>query len=183
VDEAGRGPLAGPVVAAAVVLGDVAIDGIADSKRLSAIRRSELSEIIKRDAVAWCIAESSPAEIDTINILQATLQAMQRAVSGLSVLPSLVQVDGNKAPELPVSTECVIRGDAKVAAIGAASILAKVHRDAMMQRYDEQYPDYGFAGHKGYPTKAHMLSLQRLGPCPIHRRSFAPVAACLTTTL
>lgn len=177
VDEAGRGPLAGPVVAAAVILDDRRpIVGLADSKKLTALRRENLFGTICARALCFSIAEASVEEIDRLNILQATLLAMQRAVAGLRLRPGLVLVDGNRLPVLDMSAEAVIGGDALVQAISAASILAKVHRDRWCQSIDAQYPQYGFAGHKGYGTAAHLAALQAHGPCPLHRRSFAPVA-------
>jgi ribonuclease HII len=176
VDEAGRGPLAGPVVAAAVILNVLhPIIGLADSKTLSAARREDLAKQIRVNASAWSLGMASVEEIDRLNILQATLLAMQRAVAGLMVRPTLVLVDGNQAPRLSCPVRTVIRGDATVESISAASILAKVTRDALLQDLDSQYPGYGFAGHKGYPTAAHLRALETLGPTPIHRRSFGPV--------
>ena len=181
VDEAGRGPLAGPVVAAAVILDPRRpIEGLADSKTLSGRSRERLALLIRERALAWSLASSGREEIDTLNILQATLLAMRRAVHGLAVRPMRVQVDGDHAPRLDdpaCSVETVIRGDATVAAISAASILAKVHRDGLMVALDERHPGYGFAAHKGYGTAAHLAALRRLGPSPEHRRSFAPVRA------
>ena len=180
VDEAGRGPLAGPVVAAAVILDPRRpIEGLADSKRLSAKRRERLHDLICEHALCCCVAEASVEEIDRLNILHATMLAMQRAVAGLRLPPRIVLVDGNRLPQLDVPAEAVVRGDALVPAISAASIVAKVRRDRLCQQLDGQYPDYGFATHKGYGTAAHLAALQRLGPCPQHRRSFAPVAAAL----
>lgn len=180
VDEAGRGPLAGPVVAAAVILDDLhPIAGLDDSKRLSARRRMALSDAIKAHALAFCIAEASVEEIDRLNILQATMLAMQRAVAGLRIAPRLVCVDGNRTPSLPVPAIAIVGGDARVAAISAASILAKVHRDAWCAEIDAQYPQYGFAQHKGYGTAAHLSALREHGACACHRSSFAPVAAAL----
>lgn len=180
VDEVGRGPLCGPVVTAAVILDPARpIEGLRDSKKLSAKRREALFTEISQKALAWCIAQAEVEEIDRLNILQATLVAMQRAVAGLSVTPELVLVDGNRCPELPMAVEAVVGGDDRVPAIAAASILAKVSRDRQMQALDAQYPGYGLAGHKGYPTKAHLEALARLGPSAIHRRSFAPVRALL----
>ena len=181
VDEAGRGPLAGPVVAAAVILNkNRPIDGLADSKQLSAARRSNLADAIRDRARAYGIGTADPHEIDGINILQATLLAMERAVAALHVVPEVVQVDGNQLPRfhnLPakVLAEPVVGGDRRVAAISAASIVAKVHRDALMGRMHEHYPEYGFHRNKGYATPAHLRALDRHGACPIHRRSFAPV--------
>ncbi len=181
VDEAGRGPLAGPVVAAAVILDPRRpIEGLADSKTLSGRSRERLALLIRERALAWALASSEREEIDTLNILQATLLAMSRAVHRLAVPPTHVRVDGDQAPRLEdpaCSLETVIRGDATVAAISAASILAKVHRDGLMVALDERHPGYGFAAHKGYGTAAHLAALRRLGPSPEHRRSFAPVRA------
>jgi len=176
VDEAGRGPLAGPVVAAAVIL-DVLhpITGLADSKTLSEARRDELAGQIRIHASAWALGMASVEEIDRLNILQATLLAMQRAVQGLAMTPALVLVDGNCAPRLSCPVRTVVRGDATVKAISAASILAKVARDAMLRDLDRQYPGYGFSRHKGYPTVEHLRALEGLGPSAVHRTSFAPV--------
>ena len=180
VDEAGRGPRAGPVVAAAVILDPRRpIEGLADSKRLTAKRRERLHDFICERALCCSVAEASVEEIDRLNILHATMLAMQRAVAGLRLRARLVLVDGNRLPQLDVPAEAVVRGDALVPAISAASIVAKVRRDRLCQQLEEQYPDYGFATHKGYGTAAHLAALQRLGPCPQHRRSFAPVAAAL----
>ncbi len=177
VDEAGRGPLAGPVVAAAVILDDLRpIAGLADSKKLTAARREALFDEIRAKALCCSIAEASVEEIDRLNILQATLLAMRRAVQGLRLKPALVLVDGNRLPVLDVPAEAIVKGDALVAAISAASILAKVHRDRWCAQVHEQFPQYGFAGHKGYGTAAHLLALSQHGACPLHRRSFAPVA-------
>ncbi|WP_303784878.1 ribonuclease HII [Azovibrio restrictus] len=177
IDEAGRGPLAGPVVAAAVILDpDDPIAGLDDSKKLTEKRRHLLAEAIRARALAWCVAEASPAEIDRLNILQATFLAMQRAVAGLSLRPARAVVDGNRCPRLEIPVEAVVRGDGRVAAVAAASILAKTVRDARMQELHRQYPQYGFDRHMGYPTPAHLAALQAHGPCPVHRRSFAPVA-------
>jgi ribonuclease HII len=179
-DEAGRGPLVGNVVAAAVILdADHPIKGLADSKKLSASRREALAEEIKRHAKAWAVVSVSPADIDRINILQASLLAMQQSVEQLQISPDHVFVDGNHCPELTCPVTAIIKGDARVAAISAASILAKVERDAQMQVLHQQYPHYGFDQHKGYPTKAHMVTLAKHGPCPEHRRSYAPVRRCL----
>ena len=176
VDEAGRGPLAGPVVAAAVILDELKpIPGLADSKALTARRRERLFDHIRADALASCIAEASVEEIDRLNILGATLLAMERAVSGLRLRPRLVRVDGDRVPQLDVPAEPVIGGDATVAAIAAASILAKVHRDRLCLTLHEAYPAYGFDTHKGYPTPAHLAALATHGACPAHRLSFAPV--------
>jgi len=180
VDEAGRGPLAGPVVAAAVVLSAAyPIDGLADSKTLRAPRREALAGEIRLHAAAWALGMASVEEIDQINILQATLLAMQRAVQGLGMTPDLVLVDGNRAPRLSCPVRTVVRGDALIQSISAASILAKVSRDAILQSLDVAYPGYGFAIHKGYPTAAHRQALRALGPSPVHRRSFAPVRRLL----
>ena len=180
VDEAGRGPLAGPVVAAAVILNPrKPIAGLADSKTLTALRRERLYDEICAKALCCSIAEASVAEIDTINILQATLLAMRRAVEGLRLPPALVRVDGNRLPVLSVRAEAVVGGDATVAEISAASILAKVHRDRWCAAIDVQWPQYGFAAHKGYGTRAHMQALREHGACEHHRRTFGPVAAAL----
>lgn len=180
VDEAGRGPLAGPVVAAAVILDDLhRIKGLADSKKLTALRRERLFDEIRAKALACCIAEASVEEIDRINILQATLLAMRRAVEGLRLVPHKVLVDGNRLPVLRVPAEAIVRGDAKVPAISAASILAKVHRDRLCQALHDAHPQYGFATHKGYPTPDHLAALREHGACPEHRRSYAPVRAVL----
>lgn len=182
VDEAGRGPLAGPVVAAAVILHpDRGIDGLADSKRLVAADRLELAALIRARAVSWAVAWADCAEIDALNILGASMLAMRRAVERLGVRPDHVAVDGNRCPRLgsACSVEAVIRGDDLVPQISAASILAKTWRDAWMMRLEGRYPGYGFARHKGYSTPGHMEALTRLGPCAIHRRSFAPVAELL----
>ena len=180
VDEAGRGPLAGPVVAAAVILNAHApIEGLADSKKLSAARRELLYDEILHKALCCSIAQASVEEIDTLNILQATMLAMRRAVEGLRLLPAKVLVDGNRLPMLKVRAEAIVKGDAKVPAISAASILAKVTRDRMCQELEAAYPGYGFARHKGYGTAVHLRALQTLGATPAHRRSFAPVAQVL----
>lgn len=180
VDEAGRGPLAGPVVAAAVILNDQQpIAGLADSKKLSAARRERLYDEIRARALCCCVAQASVEEIDRLNILQATMLAMQRAVAGLRLRPALVLVDGNRLPVLDVRAEAIVQGDAKVQAISAASILAKVTRDRGLDELHRRYPDYGFDRHKGYGTEAHLAALRSRGPCPEHRRSFAPVAECL----
>ncbi|MDD2407461.1 MAG: ribonuclease HII [Tepidiphilus sp.] len=180
VDEAGRGPLAGPVVAAAVILPPGAsLSGLNDSKKLSPRRRERLAAEIRTTALAWAVAEASAAEIDEWNILRATLRAMARAVAALPVTPDEVRVDGNQAPALAVPVRTIIGGDALEPAIMAASILAKTHRDARLVALDARYPEYGFARHKGYGTAAHLAALARLGPCPEHRRSFAPVRAAL----
>jgi ribonuclease HII len=180
VDEAGRGPLAGPVVAAAVILDDLnPIAGLADSKKLTAARREALFDEIRAKALCCSIAEASVREIDELNILQATMLAMRRAVMGLRLKPVLVLVDGNRIPVLDMHAEAIVKGDALVKAISAASILAKVHRDRWCEHLDAQYPAYGFAGHKGYGTPAHLTALQAHGACPEHRRSFSPVAQVL----
>ncbi|PRD64453.1 ribonuclease HII [Malikia granosa] len=177
VDEAGRGPLAGPVVAAAVILDErQPIAGLADSKKLSAARRDQLYDEIRAKALCCCVAQASVEEIDRLNILQATLLAMQRAVAGLRLKPGLVLVDGNRLPLLEMRAEAIVKGDAKVASISAASILAKVTRDRGLELLDQRYPQYGFARHKGYGTAEHLQALRVHGPCPEHRRSFAPVA-------
>jgi len=180
VDEAGRGPLAGPVVAAAVILdGSFPIAGLADSKTLSAVRREALAGQIRAHATAWALGMASVEEIDRLNILQATLLAMQRAVQGLAVTPVLALVDGNCPPRLSCPVRTVVRGDATIKSISAASILAKVARDAILQELDSQYPGYGFAVHKGYPTAAHLRALEALGPSIVHRCSFGPVKRLL----
>ena len=183
VDEAGRGPLAGPVVTAAVILDPQrAIPGLRDSKRLSASRREQFAQLIKRDALAWSIAAASCAEIDELNILAATMLAMRRAIAALSVLPGRALIDGNRLPDLEfdgvtLAAEAIVGGDAKHACVSAASILAKTARDAFMTELDVRYPAYGFARHKGYGTRAHLDALRTIGPCEQHRRSFAPVRA------
>jgi ribonuclease HII len=180
VDEAGRGPLAGPVVAAAVILDELnPIVGLADSKKLTALRREKLYDEIRAKALCCSIAEASVEEIDTLNILQATMLAMRRAVEGLRLKPAKVLVDGNRLPVLDVLAEAIVKGDAKVQAISAASILAKVHRDRWCAEYDREFPQYGFAGHKGYGTAEHMAALREHGACPQHRKTFAPVAEVL----
>ncbi len=180
VDEVGRGPLCGPVVTAAVILDPLRpIQGLNDSKKLSEARREALFDEIQEKALAWCIARAEVEEIDRLNILHATMLAMQRAVEGLSVVPRLALIDGNRCPVLAVPSAAVVQGDASVPAIAAASILAKVSRDREMQALDLVYPGYGLAGHKGYPTPAHLQALESLGPTPIHRRSFAPVRVLL----
>ena len=177
VDEAGRGPLAGPVFAAAVILDPGRpIAGLRDSKALSAHRRVALAEAIRRDALAWAIASADVDEIDTLNILQATLLAMRRAVEALTIAPAEVLVDGTHCPRLAYNVRAIVKGDRDVAAISAASILAKTARDGLLCELDRQYPNYGFARHKGYGTADHMAALARHGPCPLHRYSFAPVA-------
>jgi ribonuclease HII len=176
VDEAGRGPLAGPVVAAAVILDDLhPIKGLADSKVLSALRRERLSEEIRAKALCCAVASASVEEIDAINILQATMLAMRRAVTALRILPHRVVVDGNRVPLLPMPVVAIVKGDALVAAISAASILAKVERDRLCLTLHEAHPAYGFATHKGYPTAEHLAALQAHGACVAHRRTFGPV--------
>ena len=181
VDEAGRGPLAGPVVAAAVILDDLKpIPGLVDSKTLSARQRERLSEAIHARALCFSVAHASVEEIDQLNILQATLLAMRRAVMGLRLKPHKVLVDGNRLPTLDIMAEAVVQGDRKVPAISAASILAKVARDRWCLEIDAEYPAYGFAAHKGYGTAQHLLALQTHGATPWHRRSFSPVARVLS---
>ena len=176
VDEAGRGPLAGPVVAAAVILDDLhPIPGLADSKALSPRWRERLSDEIRARGLCVSVAQASVQEIDRLNILQATMLAMRRAVEGLRLSPHCVLVDGNRLPVLPMQAQAVVGGDAKVAAISAASIIAKVERDRLCAGLHERFPDYGFDVHKGYPTPAHLEALRRIGPCPEHRTSYAPV--------
>lgn len=180
VDEAGRGPLAGPVVAAAVILDDLQpIKGLADSKKLTARQRERLFDEIRAKALCCCIAEASVEEIDQLNILHATMLAMKRAVEGLRLKPGLVQVDGNRIPVLKVPAEAIVKGDDKVQAISAASILAKVHRDRLCMALHEAHPQYGFDAHKGYPTAEHLAALQAHGAIDAHRRSFGPVKAAL----
>lgn len=180
VDEVGRGPLAGPVVAAAVILDPSRpIDGLRDSKQLTAARREELAAEVRERSLAWAIGHCTPAEIDDINILQASMLAMRRAVEALKVLPQLVRVDGNRCPELRVPSEAIIGGDDSVPCISAASIIAKVFRDAEMLRLHGEFPVYGFDRHKGYPTPEHLLALETHGASSVHRRSFAPVRRCL----
>jgi ribonuclease HII len=180
VDEAGRGPLAGPVVAAAVMLDDLQpIRGLRDSKTLGPATRERLDAEIRAKALCVCVAEASVEEIDRLNILQATLLAMQRAVEGLRLIPTRVLVDGNRLPLLRMPAEAIVKGDAKVAAIAAASIVAKVHRDELLVRLHERHPLYGFADHKGYPTSDHLSALRMHGACEAHRRSFAPVREAL----
>ncbi|MFZ9263549.1 MAG: ribonuclease HII [Polynucleobacter sp.] len=188
VDEAGRGPLAGSVVAAAVILDpNKPIDGLKDSKKLSAKVRDELFDIIIRDSKAWCIAEASAVEIDSINILQATMLAMKRAIEGLEKtlgrLPDKALIDGNRCPKVNIEMEAIVKGDSKVQAISAASILAKVTRDRDMQVLHEAYPMYGFNQHMGYPTPMHVEALKEFGPCPAHRKTFAPVREVMETKL
>ena len=180
VDEAGRGPLAGPVVAAAVILDDLRpIAGLADSKKLTAARREKLFDEIRAKALCCSIAQASVEEIDQLNILQATMLAMRRAVMGLRLKPVMVLVDGNRIPQLDIPAEAIVKGDALVQSISAASILAKVHRDRWCAEVHGQFPQYGFAGHKGYGTAVHMAALKEHGACVHHRRSFAPVAQVL----
>lgn len=181
VDEAGRGPLAGSVIAAAVILDPAKpIAGLADSKKLSARVREHLAVEIRTQAMAWAIGEATAAEIDQINILQATFLAMRRAVEGLRLAPAHALIDGNRVPVgLPCSAEAIVKGDAKEPAISAASILAKTFRDAQLLELDQIYPQYGFARHMGYPTAAHLEALRVHGPSPVHRRSFGPVAQTL----
>jgi len=177
VDEAGRGPLAGPVVAAAVILDPARpIAGLNDSKKLSAKRREALAVLIREQALAWAVAEASAEEIDRINILQASLLAMQRAVAALAIAPQLALIDGNRCPRLDCPAEALVGGDGRSAPIAAASILAKTVRDELMLAMHERFPCYDFARHKGYPTAAHLAALRQHGPCSEHRRSFAPVA-------
>ena len=179
VDEVGRGPLAGDVVAAAVILGDSSPAGLTDSKALSPRQRERLAETIRSEAVSWSLGRATVAEIDELNILQASLLAMWRAVEGLSVQPSLVLVDGNHLPRWSYEARAIVKGDLIEPAISAASIVAKVTRDSEMVILDDQYPGYGFATHKGYPTKAHLAALASLGVSPAHRRSFGPVKRLL----
>lgn len=183
VDEAGRGPLAGDVVAAAVILDPLRpIEGLRDSKKLTAPRRELLAGLIRERALAWSIASASVAEIDELNILQASLLAMHRAVAALDPQPCYVLVDGNRLPRWPYAAQAVVGGDDRVESIAAASILAKVQRDGALRELEAQYPGYGFATHKGYPTAAHLQALQTLGVTPVHRRSFAPVKKILAIT-
>ena len=180
VDEAGRGPLAGPVMAAAVILDDLQpIKGLADSKKLSALRREALFDEIRAKALCCSIALATVEEIDELNILQATMLAMKRAVEGLRLKPQKTLVDGNRLPALSMLAEAIVKGDALVPAISAASILAKVYRDRWCTELDQAYPQYGFARHKGYGTAVHLAALREHGACPQHRRSFAPVAGVL----
>ena len=177
VDEAGRGPLAGPVFAAAVILDELSpISGLADSKKLSPQKRERLYDVIKAQALCFCVATASVQEIDEMNILQASLLAMKRAVKGLRLKPSKVLVDGNRLPVLDIRAEAIVRGDSKVASISAASILAKVERDRWCLEIDAQFPLYGFKSHKGYGTAVHLQALKQHGPCVWHRKSFAPVS-------
>ncbi len=184
VDEAGRGPLAGPVFAAAVILDPARpIAGLRDSKKLTEARRDALAIRIKADALAWSIAQCSEAEIDTLNILQATMLAMRRAIEGLKLLPTLVLIDGNRCPVSAIRSEAIIKGDDKVPAISAASILAKTARDAALGVLHQQYPHYAFDRHKGYPTALHLERLRIHGVSPVHRKSYAPVRALLDLAL
>lgn len=183
VDEAGRGPLAGPVVAAAVILDDLQpIKGLADSKKLTALKRERLYDEIRAKALCCSIAEASVEEIDRLNILQATMLAMQRAVAGLRLKPTKVLVDGNRIPQLDMLAEAIVKGDSLIPAISAASILAKVHRDRWCAELHQRYPLYGFDGHKGYGTAQHLAALQAHGACPEHRKTFAPVTQVLART-
>lgn len=183
VDEVGRGPLAGPVVAAAVILpAGLVLDGLTDSKALKEDRRQALNHQIRIEALAWALGQASVEEIDTLNILQASLLAMRRAVAGLALTPSTAWVDGNQHPRVPMMARTVVGGDGRVPAISAASIVAKVARDEMMVALEARYPGYGLAQHKGYGTSAHRAALERLGATPIHRRSFAPVARLISST-
>lgn len=180
VDEAGRGPLAGPVVAAAVILDELQpIKGLADSKKLSALRRERLYDEIRAKALCCSIAQASVEEIDALNILQATMLAMKRAVEGLRLKPHKVLVDGNRLPAISILAEAIVKGDALVPCISAASILAKVYRDRWCVEFDLEFPQYGFASHKGYGTARHLAALREHGACPQHRKSFAPVAGVL----
>ena len=179
VDEVGRGPLAGDVVAAAVILAESPPEGVTDSKMLTPERREALAERIRDEAVSWALGRATVAEIDELNILQASLLAMRRAVEALPIQPSLVLVDGNRLPKWPYEARAIVKGDLTEPSIGAASILAKVQRDADMLALHEHYPAYGFDGHKGYPTKAHLAALETAGISPVHRRSFGPVRRLL----
>ena len=183
VDEVGRGPLVGAVVTAAVILDPAQpIRGLADSKKLTEKRRLALFDEIKQKALCWSLGRAEPEEIDQLNILHATMLAMQRAVAGLSVRPDMVLIDGNRCPVLPMAAQSVVKGDSLVAEISAASILAKVTRDQEMAELDKQFPEYGFAKHKGYPTPYHLEKLTLLGATPFHRRSFAPVRRVIDAT-
>ena len=179
VDEVGRGPLAGDVVAAAVILAELPPEGVTDSKMLTPERREAVAERIRDEAVSWALGRATVAEIDELNILQASLLAMRRAVEALFIQPSLVLVDGNRLPKWPYEARAIVKGDLTEPSIGAASILAKVQRDAEMLALHEQYPEYGFDRHKGYPTKAHLAALETTGVSPVHRRSFGPVRRLL----
>ncbi|MES2148866.1 MAG: ribonuclease HII [Pseudomonadota bacterium] len=182
VDEAGRGPLAGPVFAAAVILDpNHPISGLRDSKKLTEARRDELAPLIRKHALAWAVAECSHEEIDTLNILQASLLAMRRAVEALSLAPTVALIDGNRIPVMAIRAVAIIEGDDKVLSISAASILAKTARDAALVRLHQIYPQYGFDQHKGYPTRMHLERLRLHGVSPVHRRSYAPVRALLTS--
>ena len=179
VDEVGRGPLAGDVVAAAVILTESPPEGVTDSKMLTPERREAVAERIRDEAVSWALGRATVAEIDELNILQASLLAMRRAVEALFIQPALVLVDGNRLPKWPYEARAIVKGDLTEPSIGAASILAKVQRDAEMLALHEQYPEYGFDRHKGYPTKAHLAALETAGVSPVHRRSFGPVRRLL----
>lgn len=182
VDEVGRGPLCGPVITAAVILDPARpIEGLNDSKKLSEKQREALFDIICSNALDWSLGRAEVAEIDELNILHATMLAMQRAVQGLSVKPELAYIDGNRCPKLSCRAEAIVKGDSRVPEIAAASIIAKVTRDREMQMMDKEWPGYGIAGHKGYPTKVHLEALRKLGPAPVHRRSFKPVRELLST--
>ncbi|QLG89845.1 ribonuclease HII [Chitinibacter bivalviorum] len=183
VDEAGRGPLAGSVFAAAVILPENWVcEGLTDSKKLSPKKREFLAEVIKLNAISWCVASATVDEIDSINILQATMLAMQRAIQGLSTPAEQALIDGNRVPELTIPAECIVKGDAKVLQISAASVLAKVAKDAEAMELDQLYPEYGFALHKGYGTALHLKQLKQYGASPCHRKTFAPVRAALMQT-
>ena len=180
VDEAGRGPLAGPVVAAAVILDPQhPIEGLDDSKKLNERRREALFPLIRERSIAWSVIEIQPSEIDQLNILQATLLGMKKAIEGLDPAPSLALVDGNKSPDVACAVRTIVHGDSLEPAISAASILAKVTRDRLMLEWHAKFPEYGFDRHKGYPTAEHRRLLEEIGPCEIHRRSFAPVRNAL----
>jgi ribonuclease HII len=180
VDEAGRGPLAGPVYAAAVILHhERPIPGLRDSKKLTEARRDELAPLIRQHCVAWAVAKASEAEIDRLNILQASMLAMKRAVYQLATVPTLALIDGNKCPVMRIQTIAIVDGDDKIESISAASILAKTARDDALQKLHKKYPQYGFDQHKGYGTALHLERLREHGPCPVHRRSFAPVRELL----
>ena len=179
VDEVGRGPLAGDVLAAAVILAESHPDGVTDSKMLTPERREVLAERIREEAVSWALGRATVAEIDELNILQASLLAMRRAVEALPIQPSLVLVDGNRLPKWPYEGRAIVKGDLTDPSISAASILAKVQRDSEMMALNQQYPGYGFDRHKGYPTKVHLAALEQLGVCPAHRKSFGPVRRLL----
>lgn len=182
VDEAGRGPLCGPVVAAAVILDPARpIEGLADSKKLSERARERLAPLIRERALAWAVAEASVEEIDRLNILHATMLAMQRAVASLGIAPHEVRIDGNRCPELPYPARAIVRGDATEASISAASILAKTVRDDAMRLLDRRFPQYGLAAHKGYPTAAHLAAMEHHGVADFYRRSFAPVRRILAS--